>query len=341
MRRTCYHWLEEGEQREMLIRYIRKRPLSTAAIFVLAVWLVVLIFVGSRTIDLDAELVVFVTTSIPTLSVRDVTEQAGEGFIFNLETPHVAKKRAKLLRNWLLNGDDEKEIQPKILHSDSDAYAKKSKHSLKLMRKLKNIANISSHTALDRNVTSLRNHTIDTPLFIHHVNLTLIRNHTTNTSSLYIHQVNYANNASLETRKNLTETRFKLTKLDFSEIKNLYKPKPGLHGEENIPSNLQKEIGPISKYNDTVKTDERNALQRKFKFNLDSMEKNILTRRNWRPYREADMDRTNPENVRNAIGPVADYGTENEQVVHQVARLSDWMEYFGRRENDLIDSWEN
>ena len=211
----CYHWLEEVEEKDMLLRYLRKRPLSAIAFLVLTIWFVVLVYVGLTTID-DFDVQQMMLTTTPPLSVVEkMTEQTvGEEEAFNMDSP--LQKREKLLRDWLLAADkrlDQPEIVQENIHNvENEA---ESKHSRKSMRKLKNVSSNSSNAFVEKNLTlSIRK--TNTSL-LRHIDLNSLRNDTMNTSSLFNEKISSQKNT------NLTEARFKLSKENLSEINNMYK----------------------------------------------------------------------------------------------------------------------
>ena len=150
---------------------------------------------------------------------------------------------------------------------------------------------------------------------------------------------------TMETNNNKTSLdshsrkRFsKYFQINPSELENLTLRKNAMWShhqrkDNSIPNLLQSEIGPISKYNDTIKQNEtlHKALQHKFR--LPYHEKRSLKRTVFRTG-PVISDTTNPEEVRNAIGPVADYdGGDPDPGPDD----DDWMFNFGRRYHDDED----
>ena len=103
--------------------------------------------------------------------------------------------------------------------------------------------------------------------------------------------------------------------------------------DSSIPNLLQSEIGPISKYNDTIKQNETLHKILRHKFQLPYYEKRSLKKTVFRTG-PVVPDTTNPKEVQNAIGPVADYDGGDPDLGQD---NDDWMFNFGQRFHDDED----
>eukprot|EP00111_Clytia_hemisphaerica_P004941 TCONS_00014198-protein len=288
----------------------------------------------------------------------------------NLEVPPIELKRKDLIRGWLNQKSVTKSDQNNTESWDGEAMLKNwlserknvgtSNHTFNkgneipnstlhkdilqnpMKRKLHYL--IPNNTKLSSNQTlHLKNDGKDDSV-ANILNITLLGKNVTlrdlNTilrdeNITFGHVKSNLRNNTFVLRKRKKESHFHLSKIDLEKLKknNKFRENQQSQTDNTIPNLLQSEIGPISNYTDKVKDNENLKAKQKIKFTLPYWEKSSLFKDGHGRTSDSNKDTTNPEAVRNPVGPVADYGEGNPNP----EPVRDWMFYFGHRAHE--DDW--